>query len=172
MTVFFCSKCGAALTQELEALPGVPELKDLDSERDPETRRAPSTVPRGYYAIDTEPWGAPYVPQQDQEDPEPAQPRSPFMIMDDAFVISAGMTNSVVVHPDDVPDLQPLPDWANSAGCCGLQAHTGSISPALVVSPSPPWPQIARVRTSCTWIPYGCTPPISELLSKEEAQWR
>lgn len=125
MTIFFCAKCGAALTQELEALPSVPEIEDLNNRRDPKTRRAPSTVPLGYYAIETEPWGAPYVPAQGQKKPKPAQPRGPVMIIGGTFVISAGVTNSVVVNPDDAPHLRPLTDGANSLGCCGPSGEYG-----------------------------------------------
>jgi hypothetical protein len=58
MTVFFCSKCGTELTPDLTALSAVPDVSVLDSDREKESRRAPSTVPQGSYAIDPEPWGA------------------------------------------------------------------------------------------------------------------
>ncbi len=47
------------------------------------------------------------------------------MVIDGMFMTSAGMTNSVVVHPDDVPDLQPLPDRTRSVGCCGPSGEYG-----------------------------------------------
>ncbi|MGW2863276.1 hypothetical protein [Streptomyces sp. NPDC001205] len=47
MTVFLCSKCGTAITPELAELAAVPEVSDDERDRDKETRRAPSTVPRG-----------------------------------------------------------------------------------------------------------------------------
>ncbi|MFE9677199.1 hypothetical protein ACFYO5_24220 [Streptomyces sp. NPDC006259] len=59
MTVFLCSKCGTAITPELAELAAVPDISDDERDRDKETRRAPSTVPRGHYAI----WGPPYVVQ-------------------------------------------------------------------------------------------------------------
>ncbi|CAM5364171.1 hypothetical protein STENM223S_11533 [Streptomyces tendae] len=59
MTVFLCSKCGAAITPELAELASVPDVSYDERDRDKETRRAPSTVQRGHYAIDPEPWGPP-----------------------------------------------------------------------------------------------------------------
>lgn len=47
------------------------------------------------------------------------------MATEDGFVISAGPRNTVVVHPDDVPDLLPLPQWENSTGCCGPNGTEG-----------------------------------------------
>ncbi|WP_043235757.1 hypothetical protein [Streptomyces violaceusniger] len=57
--VFLCSKCGTAITPELAELAAIPDVSDddRDRDRDRKTRRAPSTVPRGRYAIDPEPWG-------------------------------------------------------------------------------------------------------------------
>lgn len=122
VTVFLCAKCGTELTPRLTALPAVPEMPEG---RDEKTRRAPATVPRGHYAVEPEPWGAPYVAQEDQENPVPCQPRAFMKVGDGGFVISAGTRNTVVVHPDDAPGLQPLPDWANSNGCCGPTGTDG-----------------------------------------------
>ncbi|WP_416966868.1 hypothetical protein [Streptomyces sp. 4F14] len=125
MTVFLCSRCGAAITPELAELPAVPDAPVDDRDRDKETRRAPSTVPRGRYAIDPEPWGFPYVRQDDQEDPKPAQSRGLLVSGEDGFVISAGNRGTVVVHPDDADGLGPLPAWENSSGCCGPTGSEG-----------------------------------------------
>ncbi|WP_318219183.1 tyrosine-type recombinase/integrase [Streptomyces sp. SCL15-6] len=125
MTVFLCSKCGTAITPELAELAAVPDVSDDERDRDKETRRAPSTVPRGHYAIDPEPWGQPYVVQDDQEDPKPAQSRGPVVCREEGFVISAGSRHTVLVHPDDAAGLQPLPNWENSSGCCGPTGDEG-----------------------------------------------
>ncbi|MFD8799964.1 hypothetical protein [Streptomyces atroolivaceus] len=125
MTVFLCSKCGTAITPELTELAAVPGVSDDERDRDKETRRAPSTVPQGHYAIDPEPWGPPYVVQDDQEDPKPAQSRGPVVCREEGFVISAGSRHTVLVHPDDAAGLQPLPNWENSSGCCGPTGDEG-----------------------------------------------
>ncbi|MGW7175764.1 hypothetical protein [Streptomyces xanthophaeus] len=124
-TVFLCSKCGTAITPELAELATVPDVSHDDRDRDKETRRAPSTVPQGRYAIDPEPWGAPYVAQDDQEDPKPAQSRGLMVCGEDGFVISAGSRRTVLVHPEDAAGLRPLPGWKNSSGCCGPTGDKG-----------------------------------------------
>ncbi len=124
MTVFLCSKCGTAITPALAELAAIPDISAA-RDRDKETRRVPSTVPRGHYAIDPEPWGPPYVMQDDREDPKPAQSRGPVVCREEGFVISAGTRHTVLVHPDDAAGLQPLANWENSSGCCGPTGDEG-----------------------------------------------
>lgn len=125
MTVFYCSRCSRALTPELTALASVPVVPDLDGARPKGARQASPTVPRGSYAIDRERWGAPFVRQEDQDNPVPAFPRGPLMATEEGFVVSAGPCDTVIVHPDDAPDLQPLLRWENSTGCCGPNGTEG-----------------------------------------------
>ncbi|MDX2291007.1 MULTISPECIES: hypothetical protein [Streptomyces] len=125
MTVFLCAKCGTAITPELAELAAVPDLAVGERDRDKKTRLAPSTVPRGRYAIDPEPWGPPYVVQDDQKNPRPAQPRGPRIRREEGFVTSAGSRQTVLVHPDDATGLQPLPNGENSTGCCGPAGDEG-----------------------------------------------
>lgn len=125
MTVFLCSKCGTTITPELAELATVPDVSDNEHDRDKDTRRAPSTVPRGHYVFDSEPWGPPYVVQEDQENPKPAHPRGPVVSHGEGFVVSAGTRHTVLVHPDDAADLQPLPSGENSNGCCGPTGGEG-----------------------------------------------
>lgn len=125
MTVFLCSTCGTAITRELVELSAIPDVSDNEHDRDKQTRRAPSTMPKGHYAIDPEPWGPPYVVQDDQENPKPAQSRGPVVCGEEGFIISVGSRYTVVVHPEDTPDLQPLPGWKNSSGCCGPAGNEG-----------------------------------------------
>lgn len=125
MTVFLCSRCCTAITPELAELAAVPDVSDDERDRDKEARQAPYTVPRGHYAIDPEPWGPPYVVQDNQEDPKPAQSRGPVVCREEGFVISAGSRHTVLVHPDDAASLQPLPSWENSSGCCGPTGDKG-----------------------------------------------
>lgn len=40
-------------------------------------------------------------------------------------LISAGTRHTVLVHPDNATDLQPLPNWENSNGCCGPTGDEG-----------------------------------------------
>ncbi len=124
MTVFLCAKCSNELTPELAALPAVPEVP-ADYNREKGQDLAPSTVPRGHYAIEPEPWGAPFIQQQDQDNPVQCQPRGGFRSDLDGFLVSAGTRNTVVIHPDDAPLLQPLPGHANSVGCCGPDGTYG-----------------------------------------------
>ncbi|MFD8992579.1 hypothetical protein ACFVZ4_31600 [Streptomyces goshikiensis] len=125
MTVFLCSKCGTAITPQLAELAAVPNVSDDEHDRDKDTRRAPSTVPQGHYVIDAEPWGPPYVVQNDQEDPKPAQSRGLLVSGEEGFVISAGVRGTVLMYPEDAPDLRPLPNWENSSGCCGPTGNEG-----------------------------------------------
>ncbi|MCX4776427.1 hypothetical protein [Streptomyces sp. NBC_01264] len=125
MTVFLCTECGTAITPELTELATVPDVSDDEQDRDATTRRAPSTVPRGRYAIDPEPWGHPYVVQDDQENPRRAQSRGLLVLRDDGFVISAGSRQTVLTHPDAAAGLLPLPHWENSNGCCGPTGNQG-----------------------------------------------
>ena len=96
MTVFLCSKCGTAITPELVELAAVPDVSDT-----------------------------PYVLQDDQDNPQPAQSRGPLVCNEEGFVISAGTPGTILVNPEDAFDLQPLPNWENSTGCCGPTGNEG-----------------------------------------------
>lgn len=117
MTVFYCTKCGVELTPDLVKQPSVPEVSDRDKDRDKETGQAPSTVPRGHYAVDPEPWGAPFTPPTDG--PLPHHPRQ--LLMPPALTdwAPAGPRNSFVVHPQDVPAPRLLDQGGSHWGCCG-----------------------------------------------------
>jgi hypothetical protein len=129
MTVFYCAKCGTALTGDLRALPCVPDIDDPDSGRDEETGRARSTVPRGHYAIDPDPWGAPFVPPTSPRRPPRAVGRELLRPVPEADMVSAGPRDSVVVHPEEVlPRLVPFTRGHNWTGCCG---PTGAHGPNL-----------------------------------------
>ncbi|MFE6335858.1 hypothetical protein ACFVOK_22035 [Streptomyces sp. NPDC057798] len=104
MTVFYCSKCGATLTPDLLALSAVPTVPGLEDARPRGARQAPPTVPQGYYAIEAEPWGA------------------PFAVRDRCL---GRVHNTIVIHPDDAPALRPLPNWENGTGCCGPNGTEG-----------------------------------------------
>ncbi|WP_063753177.1 hypothetical protein [Streptomyces resistomycificus] len=128
MTVFYCAKCGTALTGDLPALPSVPDIDDPDAGRDEKTGQARSTVPRGHYAIDPDPWGAPFVPAPAPRQPARASGRELLRSASGA-TDSAGPRNSAVLHPDDVmPRLTPFTCGDNWTGCCG---PTGAHGPNL-----------------------------------------
>lgn len=119
MTVFHCARCGTELTPDLRELPGVPDVSVHDKDRDRETGLAPSTVPRGGYAIDPEPWGAPFVAVPPGATHEPGG-RALLMPPAMTGMVSAGPRNSVVVHPEDVPGLRLAHSSLGvHAGCCG-----------------------------------------------------
>lgn len=73
-------------------------------------------MPAGHYAIEPEPWGAPYVAFPDDEEWGPAQPRSGWKADERGLVKSAGPRNNVVLHPEDALGLVMLVD--TSMGCC------------------------------------------------------
>lgn len=124
VAVFRCSTCGTAVTPELTALPAMPAEPGW-LERDADTRRARSTVPRGHYAVDPEPFGPPYEAQEDQDDPEPSNPRGVELSDERGILRSAGTPNTVVVHPADVPGLHPFSGGSNTIGCCGPAGTDG-----------------------------------------------
>ncbi|GAA2333195.1 hypothetical protein OKJ48_23950 [Streptomyces kunmingensis] len=131
MTVFYCTKCATALTGGLTALPAVPDVDDPDRGRDKQTGRALSTVPRGRYAIDPGPWGAPFVLAPASRHRARGAGRE-LLRAGTEDTVSAGWRDSLVVHPDDVlPQLQPFTLGDNWLGCCG---PTGAHGPNLACS--------------------------------------
>ncbi|SEM15262.1 hypothetical protein [Streptacidiphilus jiangxiensis] len=124
MTVFHCTTCATALTNDLAELPRLPAFPEFDGRVQADgLRRAPSTVPAGYFAVQPEPWGAPFAPT---DDCVAAYPGGPCMTDPDGdgFLVSAGPRDTVVIHPDDAPELRPDPDYRD-AGCCGLRGTEG-----------------------------------------------
>ncbi|MGW1711254.1 hypothetical protein ACWCP8_38905 [Streptomyces sp. NPDC002206] len=130
MTVFYCTKCGTALTGDLATLPTVPDVDDPDDGRDKKTGRARSTIPRGHYAIDPDPWGAPFVPAVEPRQHARRTGRELLRLQSGTgTTVSAGQRDSVVVHPDDVlPRLNSFKCGDNWTGCCG---PTGTHGPNL-----------------------------------------
>ncbi|MFI5666600.1 hypothetical protein [Streptomyces sp. NPDC051704] len=127
MTVIVCAACGFALTGPLTELPALPARPgDRCLPKADGSRRATATVPRGFYALDPEPWGAPLVPC---EEPRPVFGGGPCVGDPDdveGFLVSAGTRNTVVLHPDDARGLQEDTDYARHAsGCCGLHGQAG-----------------------------------------------
>ncbi|GCD36001.1 hypothetical protein OEIGOIKO_03753 [Streptomyces chrestomyceticus JCM 4735] len=104
MTVFLCAKCGHTLTPDLRRLPAVPDVSTHDKDRDRETGLAPSTVPPGHYAIDPEPWGAPFEPAGGGRGGGGGGGR----VMDDrALLMPPGMDDMVSAGPPEHSDRPP-----------------------------------------------------------------
>ncbi|MEU6845572.1 hypothetical protein ABZ930_27225 [Streptomyces sp. NPDC046716] len=132
MTVFYCAKCGTALTGDLAALPVVPDVDDPDDGRDKKSGQARSTVPCGHYATDPEPWGAPFVVADEPRRFLRSTGRELLRMETGIPTVSAGWRDSFVVHPDDVvPRLEPFTLGNNWLGCCG---PTGAHGPNLACS--------------------------------------
>ncbi|MFF7178390.1 hypothetical protein [Streptomyces sp. NPDC008121] len=118
MTVFSCAKCGAELTPDLQKLHGVPDVSLRDTDWHGDTRLAPSTVPRGSYAIDPEPWGAPFVAPVPRAVSAPAN-RALLMPPAMTDMVPAGPRDSAIVHPEDAPSLRLAGSLGMHHGCCG-----------------------------------------------------
>jgi len=121
MAVFYCSACGEALTGNLNQWTEVLKTDD-DHERDPATRLAVPTVPRSFFAIDPEPWGAPYIVHDDPDWGGPFQSRCSSWATDEGEMHSAGPRNTVVLNPYDVARLTPM---ETADGCCGPMGWSG-----------------------------------------------
>ncbi|WP_441250539.1 hypothetical protein [Kitasatospora sp. McL0602] len=124
MTVFVCAACGTPITGVLTELAEVPGRPEFDGRVQADGyRRAPSTLALGFFALESEPWGAPFVPTDECRAAFPGGPciGDPY---GDGFLVSAGPRNTVVLHPDDAPHLQRSPD-AKHVGCCGCHGQEG-----------------------------------------------
>lgn len=120
MTVFHCASCGEALTIALQLLPAVPARHLFEGVLVAGRRQALPTIPRGHFAVDPEPHGPPFVPAENQDESPAAYPGGPCISdADGVVVVSAGLRNTFVLHPEDALGLtwQLMPDA--SSGCCG-----------------------------------------------------
>ncbi|MEU8674212.1 hypothetical protein [Streptomyces sp. NPDC048560] len=81
---------------------------------------SPATVPSGCYAIETEPYGAPFVVA---DEPGPVMPRHGQR--SDARrrpLVSQGPRGNIVINPDDARGLETR---HASAACCGATPNGG-----------------------------------------------
>ncbi|REK84817.1 hypothetical protein DY245_41195 [Streptomyces inhibens] len=127
MTHFRCAACGQALTvvlQQVAEMPVRPEWDGLAGEGG--VCRAPATVGAGFYAVESEPWGASSFVGTDDVDPVlsifPGGPCVPDG-EGDGRLVSVGSRHTVVLHPDDAPwvtalDLREKENWADHWGRC------------------------------------------------------
>ncbi|MFE5627369.1 hypothetical protein ACFQ8S_35555 [Streptomyces virginiae] len=123
MTIFHCASCGARLTADLRQIDEVPQRPARDGLPVDGVRRAPATMPRGFYAVDPDPTGAPFVPSQDQDSFIPAYPGGPSMNNEGIEMVSGGPRNTLLLHPEDMPDLSWLS--TGEVNCCGAPGDMG-----------------------------------------------
>ncbi|MFJ2238779.1 hypothetical protein [Streptomyces sp. NPDC087859] len=128
MNVLTCAACGSRLTEPLRLLPEVPPRPEYDGLKNPDgSRHAPSTLPRGAYAVDPEPCGAPYVPHPDPEWCGSAHPGDVCMGDPDGpgCLMSAGPRGTWVVHPEDTRGRLSANPAVEEVGCCGRPGREG-----------------------------------------------
>jgi hypothetical protein len=128
MVVFHCSACNSAITTDVTetSLPPMPVREAwVGRERDKVTRRARPTMRRGRFALDPEPFGPPYVVQEDEDNPVLSNPVGIGISDDRGLLMSAGPRNTVVLHPADGRGLSSRPDGKHLAGCCGMSGIDG-----------------------------------------------
>lgn len=118
--VFACTTCGVPLTKPLVELPSVPDLPYYAWWDAEEPGPSPATVPSGFYAIETEPYGAPLVVT---EVPAPAMPRrGTISDVHGRPLVSRGPRGNIVVNPDDARGLSLQ---HASPACCGATPDGG-----------------------------------------------
>ena len=128
MNVLTCAACGSRLTEPLRLLPEVPPRPEFDGRKGPDgSRHAPPTVPRGTYAVDPEPSGAPYVPHPDPEWCDAANPGHSCLgdPEGEGFLISGGPRGTLVVHPEDTRGHLSANPAFQEIGCCGPPGREG-----------------------------------------------
>lgn len=125
--MFVCVECGNPLTDDVVALPEMPQRQH----RNDRDHQAPATVPRGRYAIDPEPFGAPFVPSS--EDAPCYRGGTLYMYDDDnpdVCLKSDGPRDTYVLHPQDADlvsichrgschGMSNFPEGWNKACPCG-----------------------------------------------------
>ncbi|AWT45680.1 MULTISPECIES: hypothetical protein [Streptomyces] len=132
MNVLLCVACGRRLAGPVRRLDGMPVRPGPDDPGpdDPGPsgadgpRHGPASVPRGTYAVDPLPFGAPFVPYAG-DDYDGIVPGGPWLSDERGFLLADGPRGTYVLHPLDVPDLAPHPDPVRSAGCCGATPYRG-----------------------------------------------
>ncbi|MFF0788737.1 hypothetical protein [Streptomyces spiralis] len=120
MDVLLCAACGRPLTRPVRLLPGLPDSPAWDGLPGPDgLRRAPARMPRGTYAADPLPYGAPFVPAPDDEEYDGVVPGGKRTSDERGLLVSAGPRGTWVLHPLDAAELDAHPDRHRHIGCCG-----------------------------------------------------
>ncbi|WP_371101466.1 hypothetical protein [Streptomyces sp. PU_AKi4] len=127
MNVLLCATCGTRLTRPVRRLDEMPGYPGRDGLPGPDGRRhGPPSVPRGTYAVDPLPFGAPFEPAAPDEEYDGIVPGGMWMSDERGFLVSAGPRGTYVLHPDDVVDVVPHPDGRRLTGCCGPHGRAGA----------------------------------------------
>jgi hypothetical protein len=132
VNVLTCAACGVRLTEPLRLLPELPPRPESDGRKGSDgSRHAPPTVPRGAYAVDPEPCGAPYVPHPDPEWCDAANPGNACLGDPDGpgFLVSAGPRGTSVTHPEDTRAYLSGDPAVTEFGCCGPPGREGPNEP-------------------------------------------
>ncbi|MER6073092.1 hypothetical protein ABT187_30460 [Streptomyces sp. NPDC001817] len=80
MDVLLCAACGHPLTEPVRRLDEIPGFPGRDGLPGPDgLRRPPAWLPRGSYAVDPLPYGAPFVPVPDDEEYDGVVPGGKWM---------------------------------------------------------------------------------------------
>ncbi|MEU8989802.1 hypothetical protein AB0C98_25800 [Streptomyces sp. NPDC048558] len=127
MNVLLCATCGTRLTEPVRQLDEMPACPGWDGFADPdEPRPGPASVPRGTYAVDPYPFGAPYVPYEGPAgEYDGVSPGGGWKSDARGPLVSAGSRGTYVLHPLDAVGLDPHADGARLIGCCGPDGTRG-----------------------------------------------
>ncbi|MDG4864169.1 hypothetical protein P8605_39115 [Streptomyces sp. T-3] len=126
MNVLLCAACGRRLTEPVRLLDEEPEFPGWDGLPGPDgQQRPPATVPRGAYFVDPGPFGAPFVPCEDDDAYDGVVPGGGWRADERGFLVSDGPRGTYVLNPLDVVELDFHPDLDRSMGCCGPDGDYG-----------------------------------------------
>ncbi|MFJ4204572.1 hypothetical protein ACIP2Y_33775 [Streptomyces sviceus] len=115
MNVLTCAVRGIRPTEPLRLLPELPPRPESGGRKGPDrSRHAPPTVPRGAYAVDPEPCGAPNPGNACLGNPD--GPGS---------LVSAGPRGTLVTHPEDTRAYLSGDPTVMEFGCCRPPGREG-----------------------------------------------
>jgi hypothetical protein len=161
VVVFACTSCRQTLTSNLEPV----GLIDRAGVGDPEegSRIRPSTVARGFFAVDPQPFGAPFVAVEIGDSDDLPHYLPGLVTSDDrGWLMSGGPRDTVVIHPGDAPSLVKRDSEPGDHGCCGPTGENGMNMRCPCGAP------VATLTAECYGYhemhldPVAVTPPMAE----------